>query len=695
MNEFNSLSGSQSGSHGAAWVATNSTTGFRELYFSYNTDGRIYRIDNYTTNSPIATWVAQGQVTSANDGAGCPTAQAGVFTGEDSYTIPNLPGGTYSLYARWSDGSSPTFLTSVTIQAPNNCQEVCNDGIDNDNDGLIDCDDPDCYLAANSGDNDTDNDGIGDLCDLDDDNDGILDEEEGCVSPPPAITGVVLGGDLLLNDVTFSASNGAVLDISTGTNYVLSQSPAGQPEPSGQTYITGYDAANNQGSAVVTLNNPITYQVVNELVVRIQYYNNCLEVGATYGNDDPAIILHTSQGDLTLNHVLTPTENNVLRAQNWIPLEFRVPVTGNAITLTGMTLRLETIGGGIGTFRPTKSEVFGIGFDFVGSDIICTDTDNDGIVDAQDADSDGDGCLDVIESGGTDNNNDGKLDGSGTDNQGRVTGGTGGYDGALRSEIIAAQASIITDPSNQTKNAGEATTFSVIAQGDAATSYTNGVPVYDVPDNDNSNLTYQWYLGNPNSSGTPITNGSIYSNASTNTLNISDVSGLNGSQFCVLVSSVNNSCIRLVRCATLSVNTTEICNDGQDNDGDGLIDCADSDCTPVIASVNTTLPSCSNTTGGQITIAGSGSFTYTYSITNETSWKNNGTFNNLGVGQYTIRIKNDSNCESEYANNPVIFDINECIEICDDGIDNDGDGDVDCDDADCGNIETVTTINDN
>ena len=66
---------------------------------------------------------------------------------------------------------------------------------------------------------------------------------------------------------------------------------------------------------------------------------------------------------------------------------------------------------------------------------------------------------------------------------------------------------------------------------------------------------------------------------------------------------------------------------------------------------------------------------------------------NLGVGQYTIRIRKDNGCEEAYPNNPIIFDINDCIEICNDGIDNDGDGSIDCDDNDCQNISTVNSIN--
>ena len=72
-------------------------------------------------------------------------------------------------------------------------QENCANGIDDDGDGLVDCDDPDCSLVANTGGSDTDGDGIDNNCeedsdgdgidnplDLDNDDDGILDVNEGC-----------------------------------------------------------------------------------------------------------------------------------------------------------------------------------------------------------------------------------------------------------------------------------------------------------------------------------------------------------------------------------------------------------------------------------------------------------------------------------------------------------------------------------
>ncbi|MFK7809348.1 MAG: GEVED domain-containing protein [Saprospiraceae bacterium] len=92
---------SSSGGFGAAYSDASGNS-----YFSNNTTGNIYMVtfDGNGTPSSVA-YIAQGEPTNSNDGMGC----------------------FYSL---------PPFETS------------CTDGIDNDGDGLIDCDDPDCSLTA-------------------------------------------------------------------------------------------------------------------------------------------------------------------------------------------------------------------------------------------------------------------------------------------------------------------------------------------------------------------------------------------------------------------------------------------------------------------------------------------------------------------------------------------------------------------
>ncbi|MCC1484138.1 Ig-like domain-containing protein, partial [Winogradskyella immobilis] len=183
----------------------------------------------------------------------------------------------------------------------------------------------------------------------------------------------------------------------------------------------------------------------------------------------------------------------------------------------------------------------------------CPDTDGDGTPDFQDLDSDNDGCNDVLESGGVDDNNDGVLDGTGFDSDGLVTGGTGGYNGTTGNEIEAVQLTVTTTPTNQTEDEGDPATFIVVATADAATSYTTGTPNYGTPGNANSGINYQWYTGDPDNGGTIINNGGVFSNVTTATLNISDVTGLDGTEFCVLITHDDNVCIREIDCATLTV----------------------------------------------------------------------------------------------------------------------------------------------
>jgi uncharacterized repeat protein (TIGR01451 family) len=136
----------------------------------------------------------------------------------------------------------------------------------------------------------------------------------------------------------------------------------------------------------------------------------------------------------------------------------------------------------------------------------------------------------------------------------------------------------------------------------------------------------------------------------------------------------------------------EVCTNFVDDDGDGLIDCADADCKPNIISVAVTQPTCVNKTGGQITITATGGSSFTYSVKNTPTFQSSNTFTNLGIGQYIIRVKNSAGCEIIYPNN-VVMDFDNCDEICNDGIDNDGDGLMDCEDPDCDNIPVNTKIN--
>lgn len=59
---------------GAGWAAAGD-----ELFLARNNTGVIYKVDDYTTGSPVFTPVLQGAIPTNNDGAACPTAQSPIL----------------------------------------------------------------------------------------------------------------------------------------------------------------------------------------------------------------------------------------------------------------------------------------------------------------------------------------------------------------------------------------------------------------------------------------------------------------------------------------------------------------------------------------------------------------------------------------------------------------------------------------
>ncbi len=72
-----------------------------------------------------------------------------------------------------------------------------------------------------------------------------------------------------------------------------------------------------------------------------------------------------------------------------------------------------------------------------------------------------------------------------------------------------------------------------------------------------------------------------------------------------------------------------------------------------------TPPSCNNSFDGEIQIAASGGTApYEYSINNGANWTTDSIFSSLGNSFYNIKARNaDGSCESDYANNPLIFSV--------------------------------------
>jgi len=130
-----------------------------------------------------------------------------------------------------------------------------------------------------------------------------------------------------------------------------------------------------------------------------------------------------------------------------------------------------------------------------------------------------------------------------------------------------------------------------------------------------------------------------------------------------------------------------------DNNGNDLIDCDDIVCgRPAIIEVTPENPNnCPTLDNGRITIIASGA-NLKYSIDNGVNFQSARIFTNLTDGIYSIVVKNDiTGCEVIHTNTITLTDPI-CTEICDNGIDDDGDDQIDCVDGDCGQ-PSISAVN--
>ncbi|MEY3995798.1 MAG: hypothetical protein RL344_141, partial [Pseudomonadota bacterium] len=391
--------------------------------------------------------------------------------------------------------------------------------------------------AANS--QDFDCDGVINSIDLDDDNDGILDGRE-----------CGIGTDVLVN-----ASFENPVQTTTGNNIKPIR------EAFGSWNIIGTGGFNVVKGPVNNVNKPRFGQNESSQYIEIAsgtskfgqtfvapltgkysfggYYSTWEKGSANYFNWAGQMWVLTGTS-LAPNAANTLATTNILSFDSTTPVEWKL-VSGTVTLTAGQTY---TLVGGMGNFGAFDSAFL--------NKIACDDTDNDGIINSLDLDSDGDGCKDVAESRGVDANNDGKLDGTGFDTTGLVVGGNGGYNGLTGNEFVAHDIIITKVPVNQTAAPGAAANFTVSANVKSSTTFVAGIPSYTGSIASTAGLTYQWYEGNPALGGVILTNTGVYTGTKTPTLNISNVTGLNGKQYFVKVGCANLVCTEMVS-ATLNL----------------------------------------------------------------------------------------------------------------------------------------------
>jgi hypothetical protein len=265
---------------------------------------------------------------------------------------------------------------------------------------LVGCADP-CDPVA-SGNTDTDGDGVSDLCDLDDDNDGILDTDECYVSPRMLVNtdisfSTLLGGGTVTVDgvdITASFVNRAE---SFSTDGCLDD---------GLHINKDFDVSSS--SVTINFSEPISYfsttfgaQQTEERITfshpatSVEEYMNC-----TYNiNGNTPIMSDVSlmdggtrlQSNLTGPSGLTQPSFGSNSRVHW---NFGTPVTSITITNTG-----SNDGGGWGSASNYNGSIIGGAFSFTTLEQTC-DTDGDSLPDHLDTDSDNDGCPDALEAAG-------------------------------------------------------------------------------------------------------------------------------------------------------------------------------------------------------------------------------------------------------------------------------------------------------
>ena len=407
---------------------------------------------------------------------------------------------------------------------------------------------------AESGYPDSDGDGVTDFCDVDDDNDGILDvHERDCA----------LGGN---SSSQFNSSllswQSTGVNVTTGGTYRLVPNTSdlgtrvvvGGPNDGREVTVNQFDAnrfADLDGYSYFLADNSkasdgAAVNIGFANVSAMQYTRRWAYLGMidTNGNGqyDPGI-------DQFISEIFSETELKGFDAE--VDGEVYVVFADDFYGDNGgnLTFDVETCND--------------------------RDTDGDGTPDRLDLDSDEDGCFDGVEAGHADGNNDGILGGAGVtfDEDGRVE-NAGGYTGNDPNTLIATRIEVATPPANQSLNDGSSTAFAVVASAQQTTTFSGGSPNYGAATDVSSGLSYQWQAD-----GIDLIDGGVFSGTTSSELRISDVTGLDGTNFTVLISHEDNPC--LLESFTVSLNTVDLCDPitsgYSDFDNDGVTDVCDED----------------------------------------------------------------------------------------------------------------------
>ncbi|WP_162179429.1 Ig-like domain-containing protein [Polaribacter sp. Hel1_85] len=296
---------------------------------------------------------------------------------------------------------------------------------------ITDVDNPDCDITVTisgaASCKDTDGDGIPDSADLDNDNDGILDTEEGACNTTIAATTQWNSTDTYGFNFTETNLSGSNVDVTLTGIYnsgAVETTDEGNGNQDSGVYENGDGLLYRVGWEDLVVDDPeenATFTFTfSEAVILTNFNVKDIDKRTTFfdaikvtakddlGNEIPLNI--TAGSSLTINpddvYYSSVTVNSVDENEDhWLTINSTQQI--KHLIITAIPIVEASLTGS--TPASTSRFIFG---DIEFSVCQSLDTDNDGIPNHLDLDSDNDGITDVIEAGGTDTNNDGKADGT-------------------------------------------------------------------------------------------------------------------------------------------------------------------------------------------------------------------------------------------------------------------------------------------